>query len=257
MVDKEKPVVDTDTGETGTSDAPDTKQLEDLIATLTEAGVTTTDQLEGKLSASQQVGHMQNLLGEVRAENAKLVETIQNMHTQNAPAQQTSFDDDVPAGQQVDLDMLVARNVEKVLDKRDKQAAQVQNANLQKYQKILTDRNYDRVKPIWEEKLKNPQFMFEINSGIKDPVDAYRDVVDEFKDGLLKQSLDTIKSLSGSGKVPASPHIEGEAQVSHGLQEDKTQSEEIINELSEKVDKGKLLTEQEQLAALNATLKGA
>jgi hypothetical protein len=255
----EKPVVDTDTGE-ATPEVKDVvtdpKQVEDLIAALQGAGVTNTDQLEGKLAASQQVGHMNNLLGEVRAENAKLVETIQNMQTTNPPAQQTvDYDNDTP-GQQVDLDTLVARNVEKVLDKRDKQAAQMQNASLQKYHKITTDRNYSRVKAIWEEKLKDPQFTFEINNGIKDPVDAYREIVDDFKDGLLKQSLDTITSLTGSGQMPASPHIEGEAKVSHDLPVDKPESQETIDKLQAKVDKGQQLTEQEQLAALNATLFG-
>lgn len=251
----EKPVLDTKPEDKKPDDKIDTAQTEDLIKALTEAGVTTPDQLEGKLSASQQVGHMQNLLGDVKAENQKLIETIQNMHTNNPPAQQTSFDD-VPDGQQVDLQALVANTVEGVFKKRDKAAAQGQSAALQKYHKITTDKNYHRVKDIWDVKLKDPQFMFEINNGVIDPVDAYRDIVDEFKDGLLKQSLDAITTLTGSGKPLASPHIEGDARVTHDLPVDKTESQEIINKLQEKVDAGKQLTEAEELAALSTTLKG-
>ncbi len=253
----EKPVLDTEktTPETKTDDKVDAKQTEDLIKALEQAGVTTTDQLEDKLSVTQQYGQAQNALGDLRAENDKLIETIQNMSTQKPAQQAVEYDNDTP-GQQVDLDTLVARNVEKVLDKRDKQAAHVQNANLQRYHKITTDRNYHRVKAIWEEKLKDPQFMFEINNGVKDPVDAYREVVDDFKDGLLKQSLDTITSLTGSGKLPASPHIEGDAKVAHELPADQTESQEIITKLQAKVDKGGQLSEEEQLAALNAQLFG-
>jgi hypothetical protein len=258
MADKiEKPVLDTKPDDKKPDDKVDAAQTEDLIKALQQAGVTTTDQLDGKLQASQQYGHMQNKLGDLRTENDKLIETIQNLSAQKTPAQgPTSFDDVSDGGQQVDLQALVANTVEGVLDKRDKQAAQMQNANLQKYHKITTDRNYNKVKAIWEEKLKDPQFMFEINNGVKDPVDAYRDIVDEFKDGLLKQSLDTITALTGSGRVPASPHIEGDARVTHNLPADASESQEIINKVQEKVDKGGQLTEQEQLAALNATLGG-
>lgn len=254
----EKPVVDESTAkpEKKIDEAESKQQIDDLIEALKTADVTTVDQLEGKLSASQQVGHMQNMLGEERAEKQRLLETIQNMSTTKPTQQQTTSFDDVSEGQQVDLDSLVARNVEKVLDKRDKAAAQAQTANLQKYHKIMSDRNYPKVKKVWEEKLKDPQFVFEITNGIKDSVDAYREIVDDFKDGLLKQSLDTITALTGTGKPTTSPHVEGETTVSHNLPDEKSDASEAIDKLQQEVDKGKQLTEQEQLDALGKVLGG-
>jgi hypothetical protein len=233
-----------------------TEQVDALVNTLKEAGIDTPDDLQGKLKASQQVGNMANELGKVREQNQQLLETIQKM--QDNPAQNRQVDlDSMESGQPVDLQALMTRTVESVLDKRDQKNAQLQQANLQKYQKIISDRNYSKVKAIWEKKLQDPQFMFELNSGVKDPIDSYRDVVDEFKDGLLKQSLDTIQALSGQGKPPASPQIEeGGARVSQQLPPDDSESQETINKLQEKVEKGGKLSENEELDALTSVLSG-
>ena len=229
--------------------------VEELTQLLKDYDATDTTALEGKLKASRETGNMANLLGEVREQNRQLQEQVSALSNQPLRKQEESLDLDNYDGQTVDLEAVVTRSVQKAINQEKQQAAQIQQQQMAKWGKITGDRNYGKVKEIWEERLKDPTFYNEIYSGQKDPVDAYRDVVDDYKDGLLRRSLDTINTLQGGKKVPP-PHMEAGERTAQNLVEEggtgETAGAKRFREFKEKVAKGYVPTPDEEEALTGA-----
>lgn len=211
------------------------KDFDGLIAELEKAGVTNAENLQNKLKASKEAGQLANILGTVRAENQELKDLIRSMKAPKA-------DDDFSGGQPVDIEDVVARSVEKVLTKKEKLAQENQARFLETWNMIQQDEDFALVEPIWQEKLKDPQFVFQIQSGQVDPVKAYNKTVREFLKGMVKRSADTLKTLK-PGTIKA-PHMESEGAVERS-KEPTPEKDEKLKSLKEKVAKGYMPSDDE------------
>jgi len=239
----EKPTLETPVEEPKVEE-PKPDELEALVKTLEQAGVKTTKELEGKLTASREAGQLANLLGDANKRIADL-EKASRM-----PPAEPSYDYD--EGQPIDIEAAISKGVNKVLDAREARTRQVQQQAMKIWTGIKNDKDYGLVKDVWESKIKDPNFIMEIQAGTKNAADEYMETVRGFYKGIAQQSLDTIKKLQG-GTAPAAPHVEGEASMP-GMPEQPT-GNEIINKAKEKVEKGGRLSVDEEMAALDDLLR--
>lgn len=232
------------------TEAP-TTDIDALVAELEKAGVTNTDQLQGKLVASREAGNLSNQLGEARREIAELKDFMAS-NRQRSTGEELEYQE-TPNGN--DLESMIG----KVLDKHDQKKLETQN-KIQKavnemWGEISSDEDYHLVKEIWEKKMTDPNFTFQIQQGQLNPVKAYNNVVRAYYKGIAKKSVDTIKTLQGGGKAP--PHVEQGGTETPGVPTvggEPPESGETIKKLNKKLDKGGTLTEADELNAITAAL---
>ena len=222
--------------------APET-DIESLVKELEKAGVSNVQELQNKLTASKEAGQLANLLGDAN----KRIENLEE--AKKLPPAEPEFD--YSEGQPVDIEAMMNN----VLDKREAKTRQIQNQAMQIWQGIQTDPDYGLVKEVWEAKIKEPNFNMAIQSGKKDVAKEYMETVREYYKGIAKQSLDTITALQKGG-APTAPHVEGEAQLP-GVPTPTNTEQETVTKAKEKVAKGARLSEDEEMAALDAILKGS
>jgi len=218
------------------------KDIDGFLAELEKAGVTNPDQLSGKLKASKEAGQLANLLGTVRSENQELKEMIKGL--QKAPKQADEWE---TSAQPVDLDATIERTLERVLSKKEKASAEQQARFLTVYNKIVGNKNYHLVKGVWEEKLRDPNFNYQLQSGQVDPTEAFNDLVLDYYVGISRQAGDVIRSMKTGTIKP--PHMEGEGAVERSKQPLPELSEKTKT-LQEKVNKGYLPTDDELIALM-------
>lgn len=222
-----------------------------LIAELEKAGVTNTEQLQNKLSVTKEYGNVVNQLGDARAEIRQLREMLQS-------GQQKRRVDDFGmdnTSQDVDLAGLINKVMEERDIKKARQQQEYSKAVVATWNKIQNDQDYGLIKEVWEKKMSDPNFVFMIQNGQVNAIDEYHNTVREYYKGIAKRSVETIKTLAGGSKIKA-PHVEsGNARVpGMKVNDDKTAQQEKIEELTDKVNKGKTLTIDEELDALMASL---
>jgi len=229
---------------------PADDEVGSLIAELEKAGVKTVDELSGKLRASREAGNLANQLGESRKEIAQLRELMEASRHTPAP----NFIDEESA----DLGTIIEQRVNKTLDARDKRLAEQhraqQEATLRTWSKIKTDKNYNLVKEVWEAKIKDPSYLYDVQTGNVSPLDEYNDTVVEYYKGIARRSVDTIKKLQGGGVTSPPPHMETGDRTPQ-LQKETTPTQARLKELKEKAAKG-LLTEEEELEAISIHTQG-
>jgi len=237
-------------------DAQTEEQIASLMDTLKASSVTTTEQLQGKLDASNQAGNLANMVGNLRSEIAELKET----KAAPAPAVQPDFSldnmDNLGEGQTVDLEGMMTNVIRKEDARKEKVAVQRQQQAVASWNTIQTDEDYGLVKAVWEDKLKDPNFVMKIQTGTVDPIQAYQETVRGYYKGMMKQSLSTIEQLQKSGgKIPP-PHVEGGERVPQNLVQaeggEETPAMKQFKALQEKVKtKGVLdVADEQQLADL-------
>jgi hypothetical protein len=227
----------------------------ELISKLEKAGITEPKQLDGKLQAASERGHLANILGEVKNENAELKRMLMEMRAaQQKPAQRSGYEDDSQAGA-IDIGDLIEKRVSSVLQREKQQSLEMQQKAWQAWNEIQSDEDYHLVKDQWEGKLRDPNFAIKLQAGTINPVDEYRRMLRDHYKGAVRLAAETIKSLT-TGSAPPNVHVENSARVSADKTTEKTENEKTINSLREKVNKGKLMNEQEELAALQAVLLG-
>lgn len=250
MADLEKPTITEPEGEPKLegkeAKAPEI-DIKSLVEELEKAGVTNTQELQGKLRASQEVGQMANLLGDAN----KRIENLEKAARMPPAEPELDYSEETP----IDIESIVEKKLTSVLDAREAKTRQVQQQAMQIWQDIQTDPDYGLVKEVWEAKIKDPNFNMAIQSGKKDVSREYMETVRGYYKGVSQRSLDTIKALQG-GVAPAAPHVEGEAQLP-GIPTKTTPEQETVTIAKEKVAKGGRLTEDEELAALNAILRSS
>jgi hypothetical protein len=224
--------------------------IDGLVSMLEDAGVTTPAELEGKLAASQQVGNLAYQLGETRKE----LDQIKNRPVQPPPTDPNRFE--IDSSQPLNLDTALEGAVEKVLSKREKLAAEAQNRQRLVWAKIQSQPHYKKVKDLFHDKLQNPEIISAIQSGETDVLNEYKNTVIDFQNRLLQTTVGAIKAWkTGDGPQAATPHIEsGDARVSPQTPEAKAENQKTIDGFKVKVDEGKLLREDEEMAALDAIL---
>lgn len=224
--------------------------VDGMISELEKVGVSNPEDLSKKLEASQQSGRLAQLLGDERKRVQDLEDTVAKLQTQ--PQQpQTSYEDpfDAPSGQPIDLEAAIARGVDKVLTDREQKQTAVQQANLRRWNQINSDKDYHLVRDVWEEKLKDPNFVMQVQQGMVDPYGEYIETVRGYYKGVAQRSLKTIQQLHGGGETTP-PHVEtGERVPTNIVSEGGEAVPDSIKrtrELKEKVDKGYVLEEQDE-----------
>jgi hypothetical protein len=230
----------------------------DLLAELEKFGVKNAEQLQGRMVASQEAGRLANQLGDARKEISEMRAYMERLAS-HKPAAQPRDDwgnDQAPqtAGT-IDLADLVGKQVKKVIDDEKRMAMQQQQQVLAIANKIQSDRYYDTVKDRWETMVKDPTFLQQVYSGQRDPYIEYKDLVADAMGKGLEKAAQVIKSLT-TGAGPPKVHVEGQAKVSGMKTENAPERDKTLNPLREKINKGKVLSEDEELAALMKVLGG-
>jgi len=250
MVDLEKPTIEEPVKEPVVegqeAKAPEATDVDALVKELEKAGVTTKAELQGKLRASQEVGQMANLLGDAN-KRLKDLEEASKM-----PPAEPEYD--YSDGQPIDIDAIVEKRMNKVLDSREAKTRQIQQQAMQTWNEIQDDEDYGLVKDVWETKIKDPKFNMDIQTGRKNVTKEYAKTVRQYYKGISKRSLETIKALQ-EGVVPVAPHVEGDAQMP-GTPTTTTENE-TLRKVQEKANTGKPLTVDEEMAALDSILQGS
>ena len=183
-------------GITSTAVGDDQKtEIEKMIESLEAVDVTTDEDLQGKLQASQQTGHLANQLGETREQLRELREVVANQpnaQPQTVPTEDI-FGTPVPAGG-ITEDRLI-----EVLDKRDQAkvqvATQARKYAVDQYNAITRDKHYPVVKAVWDAKMRDPVFANAIDTGQINPISAYQSTVIEFLTGVNTKTLETLKGV--------------------------------------------------------------
>jgi hypothetical protein len=226
--------------------APVETNVTALISELERAGVTNTEQLQGKLVASREAGNLAVQLGDTRKKVADL-ETLLASQQPNEEPFGTDYNETV------DIRKVLREEIEANDNRKMKAQVDAQNQIQAVWQDIQTDEDYPLVKEIWESKLQDPAFVFQIQQGQVNPGREYTNVVRGFYKGIAKKSADAIKALQ-SGGVITPPHVEtGVSGVP--VQPGKiTVNQQKITDLTKKVNEGGNLTQAEELDALLATL---
>lgn len=220
-----------------------------LLETLRAASISKTEQLDGTIRNARKTFDMQS-------ERDQLANQLTDMERRLAAAETKPAPDAEDYGQPVDLDAAIAKGVGKVLDQRDKAAAENQKQMMQSWAVITQDEDYHLVEKIWNEKLKDPNFVYRVQSGQVNPVMEYQNVLRGYYKGIAKSAVSTIETLT-KGVTPQT-HIEsGDARVPDvPVGTEISDGKKRINELKEKADSGGLISEDEELEAIRAVLSG-
>jgi len=242
---EEKPTIEEPTVEPEKEVEAPKIDVDALVKELEKAGVSTAQELQNKLTASREAGQLANLLGDANKRIADLEQAVRQ-----PPAAEQEFD----YSEGHDIETIIEKKLTSVLDAREAEARQAQQQAMEIWQGIQTDPDYGLVKDVWEAKIKDPNFNIAVSAGKKDVAKEYMETVRKYYKGIAKKSLDTITTLQKGG-VPTTPHVEGEAQLP-GVPEVPNEGNETINKAKEKVAKGGLLSEDEEMAALEAILSG-
>jgi len=225
--------------------------VDSLVAELERVGITNAEELSGKLRAGQESGRLAQLLGDERKRSAEYEARLRELESKPVTPKQDYMD--YNEGQPIDIEATLERTVDRVLSKREEKQRAIQEQNLRKWNFIQSDKDYGVVKEIWENKLKDPNFVYQIQAGVIDPIQDYNDTkVDYFKT-LLKKSHETLTTLKGKGKVEP-PHVEsGERSSANMVSETPggSEMERRLKELQDKTNKGHLLTNEEELEMID------
>jgi len=229
--------------------AEEMTEEQQLLETLKQASISKTEQLDGTIRNARKTFDMQS-------ERDQLANQLTDMERRLAAAEtKTPTPDTEDYGQPVDLDAAIAKGVSKVLDQRDKAAAENQQRMMQSWAVITQDEDFHLVEKIWSEKLKDPNFVYQVQSGQVNPVMEYQNVLRGYYKGIAKSAVDTIETLT-KGVTP-STHVEsGDARMPNVSVEEISDNKKRINELKEKADSGSLLSEDEEIEAIRAVLSG-
>ncbi len=248
-------------GETATDVSGDQKtEIEKMIETLEAVNVTTDEDLQGKLQASQQTGNLANLLGETRTQVKQLQDTVANQQPQPSQTPTDGFLDSFETPVQgITIDQLTD-----VLDKREAKqrevATQAQQYAVAQYNAITRDKHYPVVKQVWEAKMRDPIFANGVNTGRVNPITAYQSTVIEFLAGV---NANTLKTLQGVIKTPGENedvtlHLEGgeRGEEPQPTFPGANPEPKDIQKYQDHVNTGGSLTEQDELNLLQTVLKG-
>lgn len=248
MAEEESPVIEEENQEPEAEQVPD--DTTSLIEELKAAGVTNTQELQNKLKASAEVGNMAYKLGEERKEKAELLERMASLESMMKRSSEENYSTDY-SERPIDLDSSIEKAVDKVFSKREQAQAQAQRNMMEAWNRIQNDKDFHLIKPVWDEKLKDPNFVYSVQSGQTNPVEAYQETLRDYYKGMIAKSAETIERLTGGKKVKTPVVEQGSSTAAEP--EVKEEENKVLETLKEKLDRGGQLTEAEELAALQAT----
>ena len=220
-----------------------------LLEKLRAAGMNTPEQVEGAIRNANKTFEMQS-------ERDQLANQLKGMEQRLAAAEQKPQVQNEYSEEPVAVDLDTA--LERALNKRDQkqQAAQaaIQQQQMKAWNTIQSDEDFKLVEAIWNEKLKDPNFVYGVQSGQVDPVLEYHGIKSKYFKGLMKSAVGTIETLQGGGAPQV--HVEsGEARTpAMEVEGDESEQAKIIKELSDKANSGKILSEDEEMRLIGASL---
>lgn len=231
-------------------------EIKAYLEELKRAGISSPSQLKGIATNAREFGTVSNLLGQERTRTQELERRIQELEARGSrPNQGQSYDlSSYDSQQPIDLEKMIGTILERHDATKERKALERQRAAMEAYTEITGDKDYDLVRAVWEEKLKDPAFVYGINTGTVNVQRAYQETVREFYKGSLTKSREIIEQLMGKSQVKP-PHVEG-AQVPPSR--DKAQlpvNEQLLNKIKDKAEKGGTLSTDEELAALQAVFR--
>jgi hypothetical protein len=229
-------------------------QYAELVAELEKAGVTSSKQLEGKFKAASEVGKMANLLGEVRGENAELKRMLMDMQASMKRPKANPYGEEEQSGA-VDIGDLIEKRVAAVIDREKRASLEAQQRAFQAWNMIQQDEDYPLVADKWEAKMRDPNFAIKLQAGTIDPVAEYQRVLRDHYKSSVRLAAETIKTLT-TGQPAPKVHVESSARARQDTPIEKGQRDKTLQPLKEKVNKGYIPSEDDELAALTAVLLG-
>ena len=237
------------------AEAEPTRNVDDLLAELKNAGVENTTQLQGKLDASAQAGRAFQLLGDERKRSETLQVQIDKLKSQ--PPKEQDWDA-YPEGRPIDIESAIERGIDKTLLKRETAQRQAQEASIQAYNTIKNDQNYHLVEDVWNEKIKDPAYVYQVQTGQVDPIRDFQGTVVSYFQNIAKESYETIKELSSGVKTTA-PHVEsGESHSPNVVTEGKgvSANRQFLDKIRKKIyTEGYTASEEEEAMIAVAVLE--
>ena len=170
--------------------------------------------------------------------------------SQSAP--DNTFDEFSPSPP-ADIEKTVIAAIRKEKELERQQAYQQQSATNAQWNAIVSDKNYAHVKAVWEDKLKDPNFVYQIQAGLVNPGQAYNETVVDFYKGMTQKAVGLVKQLQSGTSRKAPLNLESN-QVPVGRENELPENTQKIKKLQEAVNTGKILSEDQELAALDALL---
>ncbi len=226
MAEKESPFIE----EGESTPKPEEKvDIEALAAKLEQFDVKDPQQLEGKLRNANDFAKMQSERDLFANELAQLRGEIQNM---KSPAQPQT-EDYMETGQPIDIESMVANSVNKALDARDQRAAQHQQRMNQMWLKISGHKKYHLVKDEFEQRLRDPATVMQIQTGQIDPFEMYTDVLLDKYEGVTRETVKAFKQMQGATGV-SPPHVESSARAPGSTKDERTDKDKKLDELRKK-----------------------
>ena len=240
--------------QTPTQPVVDDAGVQSLLSELEKAGVTSPSQLKGQLTNAREYGRVVNMLGEIKAENAELREALKSIKT--IPKQQDPYyEEEQPQASYGNIQDLISGAVKKAITEEKRSQLEAQRMAMQTWQEIQGDSDYEIIKEIWEDKMKDPNFNYQINIGEVDPRKAYTDVKVNYYKNLAIKAGAAIKTLKG-GSTVAPPHFEGSSTAALSLPVKPSEQKEKIKSYKDRVNTGGMLDGDEEIDALISVLRG-
>ena len=225
------------------------EEIQALLDTLDRVGVKTPQHIEGVVANAREFGNVSNLLGQERHRAQDLERRLAELEARPTPKKDSYDYSAVESNTPVDLESVIAKVVRKENEVRDARMAEVQRRQFEAWKTINSDTDYRNVKSVWEDKLKDPDLIMRIQTGMTDPVREYHETVRDFYKGLAMQAKTVIEQYKGKGAVTP-PHVEtgerGGNVVSEGAGEPPVQLKRF-NELKQKVSNGGILSSEEEM----------
>jgi len=226
----------------------------ELIAELEKFGVKEAKQIGDKFQAASERGHLANILGEVKSENAELKRMLMEMQA-SSKKQRQPYEEDANQPGAIDLGELVEKRVAAVIDREKRASLEAQQRAYHAWNQIQSDDDYHLIADKWEAKMRDPNFAIQLQAGTVDPVAEYQKMLRSHYKSAVRLAADTIKSLT-TGMAPPQVHVENSARARQDTPVEKTKQREQIDALKAKANKGYLPNEDDELAALQAVLLG-
>lgn len=211
----------------------------EILSTLENAGVSSTQDVQGVITASQQAGNLGNIVGELRAEIAALKQQPVE------PAPQEYFDGGMSASQ---IERIVENAVKATVPGTMMETYKTQvveptmklqnqyNADLNA---IQNDAAYPKVQPIWDEFQKLPGMIQRINTGRSTLKSEYDGVVKSYLLKLLEKQTPAIERAKP-------PHMESASSSTTQIPE----VDDLVEERKKITDPKTFSGSQEQMDAL-------
>jgi hypothetical protein len=222
-------------------------EIKSLLDTLEKVGVKTPQHLEGIAQNAKEYGYVTNLLGQERQRVTDLETKLRDLETRSyqKPA---PMDYSQAESQPVDLERFIKKAIRDEREDERRNLAEMHKRQLQSWNTIQSDPDYGNVRDIWEDRLKDPNFVYRINAGMTDPVREYGETVRQFYKGLAMKAKETIETIRTEKIKP--PHMETGERGGNIVSEGEGERHPLtkrFEELKSKVKKGGNLSSEEEL----------